>query len=132
MGGWDDVINLHLLFGTASKATPLLLAGLAGAHLFIGQLSLFQEGMTGGRGYMAVAAVIFGRWRPGGVVLACVLFGLAGAFGENLMVMGLTVAGWQVPPEWAQMLPFVVTLAALAGLVGRSVPPAGLGRLPEE
>jgi simple sugar transport system permease protein len=100
-----------------------VLAGLAGAHISTGELSQFLKGMTGGRGYMAVAAVIFGRWRPGGVVLACVLFGLGDALGENLQ--GVTVAGWQVPGEWALVLPFVVTLAALAGLVGRSVPPEG-------
>ena len=106
-----------------------VLAGLAGAHISTSELSLFREGMTNGRGYMALAAVIFGRWRPRGVVLACVLFGLADALGENLQ--GVSLAGWQVPGEWGLMVPFVVTLAALAGLVGRSVPPAGLGRLPE-
>ncbi|MCK4299690.1 MAG: ABC transporter permease [Planctomycetes bacterium] len=106
-----------------------VLAGMAGAHLSISELSQFLEGMSGGRGYMAVAAVIFGRWRPGGVVLACLFFGLAGAVGENLH--GLTVGGWQVPGQWAEMLPFLVTLAVLAGLAGRSVPPAGLGRLAE-
>lgn len=106
-----------------------VLAGMAGAHMSISEVSVFQEGMTNGRGYMAVAAVIFGRWRPGGVVAACVLFGLADALGENLQ--GVTVAGWQVPGDWALVLPFVVTLAALAGVVGRSVPPAGLGKLPE-
>jgi len=106
-----------------------VLAGMAGAHMSISELSMFQGEMTNGRGYMAVAAVIFGRWRPGGVVLACLLFGLADALGENLQLA--TVGGWQVPGDWALVLPFVVTLAALAGLVGRSVPPAGLGRLPE-
>ena len=107
-----------------------VLAGLAGAHLSISELSVFQDKMIGGRGYMAVAAVIFGRWRLRGVVLACLLFGLAVPLGENLQ--GFTLAGWHVPAEWAEILPFVVTLAALAGLAGRSVPPAGLGQLPEE
>jgi ABC-type uncharacterized transport system permease subunit len=104
-----------------------VLAGLAGAHLSTGDLSQFQERMTDGRGYIAVAAVIFGRWRPGGVALACFLFGLADAFGENLQ--GVRLAGWPVSPEWALMVPFLVTLAALAGLVGRSVPPRGLGEM---
>jgi len=106
-----------------------VLAGMAGAHLSICELSVFQDKMIGGRGYMAVAAVIFGRWRLRGVVLACLLFGLAVPLGENLQ--GVSAAGWHVPAEWAELLPFVVTLAALAGLVGKSVPPAGLGQLAE-
>jgi simple sugar transport system permease protein len=104
-----------------------VLAGLAGAHLSTGDLSQFLERMTEGRGYIAVAAVIFGRWRPGGVAAACFLFGLADAFGENLQ--GVELARWHVSPEWALMVPFLVTLAALAGLVGRSVPPRGLGEM---
>jgi len=105
-----------------------VLAGLAGAHISTGDLSQFLEGMTGGRGYIAVAAVIFGRWRPGGVMLACFLFGLADALGENLQ--GVGIARWHISPEWALMVPFLVTVAALAGLVGRSVAPRGLGETP--
>lgn len=101
------------------------LAGAAGAYLSIGFLSSFTHAMTSGRGYVAIAAVIFGKWNPVGAVLAALLFGLFGAIGETLGLSSL------LPCEFFQMLPYLLTLATLAALAGKSRPPAALGVLPE-
>lgn len=106
-----------------------LLAGLAGAHLSIGEGSVFVRFMTGGRGFIALAAMIFGKWHPVGALWASLLFGLAEAVQINLM--GIKVLGITVPPEFISMIPYVVTMLVLAGFVGRSTPPAAVG-LPYE
>lgn len=98
------------------------LAGLAGAYLSIGQLNIFTEGMTNGRGFIALAAVIFGKWNPWGAAAACLLFGFADA-----IQIALQNAGVRIPSEFLLMLPYVLTLIALAGFIGRSRPPAALG-----
>ena len=94
-------------------------AGLAGAWLASEQHS-FTDGMTGGRGYIAIAAMIVGKWSPRGAALACLLFGAAEA-------LQITLQGSRFPPELLQMLPYVVTMLALAGFIGRAVPPRALG-----
>jgi ABC-type uncharacterized transport system permease subunit len=101
-----------------------LLAGLGGAHLSLGDLSQFVERMTAGRGFIALAALIFGKWHPLGVLGACLFFGLAEAVADGLQ-------GWtgQLPSQFFLALPFVLTLVVLAGFVGRSKPPGGLGRI---
>ena len=101
-----------------------LLAGLGGAHLSLGDLSQFVERMTAGRGFIALAALIFGKWHPLGVLGACLFFGLAEAIADGLQ-------GWtgQLPSQFFLALPFVLTLVVLAGFVGRSKPPGGLGRM---
>jgi simple sugar transport system permease protein len=96
-----------------------LFAGLAGAWLASEQHS-FTDGMTGGRGYIAIAAMIVGKWSPVGAALACLLFGAAEA-------LQITLQGSRFPPELLQMLPYVVTMLALAGFIGRAVPPRALG-----
>ena len=100
-------------------------AGAAGAYLSIGLLSSFTSGMTNGRGYIAVAAVIFGKWNAPGVLGASILFGFFAAAGETLGV------GTFLPPEFFQALPYALTILSLAVLAGKSRPPAALGRLPE-
>ena len=99
-----------------------VLAGLAGAYLSIGQLNIFTENMTNGRGYIALAAVIFGKWSPWGAFGACLLFGFADA-----LQISLQNAGVNLPSEFLLMLPYLLTLIALAGFIGRSNPPAAVG-----
>jgi simple sugar transport system permease protein len=99
-----------------------VLAGLGGAYLSIGQLNIFTEGMTNGRGFIALAAVIFGKWNPWGALGACLLFGLADA-----VQISLQNAGVNIPSDFLLMLPYVLTLVALTGFIGRSNPPAAAG-----
>ncbi len=99
-----------------------VLAGLGGAYLSIGQLNIFTEGMTNGRGFIALAAVIFGKWNPWGALGACLLFGFADA-----VQISLQNAGVRIPSDFLLMLPYILTLVALAGFIGRSTPPAADG-----
>lgn len=97
-----------------------LLSGLAGAFLSIGIANIFNDNMTGGRGYIALAAMIFGKWTPWGAFAACVIFGLGDALGASSSALS-------VPLYFLQMAPYVLVLIVLAGLVGRSTPPAADG-----
>jgi simple sugar transport system permease protein len=97
------------------------LAALGGAYLALDQHQ-FTDGMTAGRGFIALAAVIFGRWEPMRVAVACVLF--AGAETLQIQLQGAQV----VPSQFVEMIPYVLTIVALAGVVGRSVAPAALGK----
>ena len=95
------------------------LAGLAGAWLASEQHS-FTDGMTSGRGYIALAAMIVGKWSPIGGAAACLLFGAAEA-------LQITLQGSAFPSELLQMLPYLVTMLALAGFIGRAIPPRSVG-----
>jgi general nucleoside transport system permease protein len=97
------------------------LAGLGGAMLALGQHQ-FTDGMSGGRGYIALAAVIFGRWTPLGAAGAAFFFGLADALQITLQTHDV-----RVPTQIVQMLPYVMTLVVVAGILGRSRPPAADG-----
>ena len=99
-----------------------MLAAAGGAYLSIGFLGSFNENMTAGRGFIALAALIFGNWRPFGAFGAALLFGFSSALAQRL-------------PEYSQSgavlfqaLPYVLTLIAVAGVIGRSIPPAAVGR----
>lgn len=98
-------------------------AGLAGATLVLAQVGTFAEKMTAGRGYVAIAIVVLGRWHPAGVAVAALLFGAATALQYVFQALGLTV-----PYQLFLMLPYVLTLLALAGAVGRMRAPADLGK----
>jgi len=97
------------------------LAGLAGAYLSIAHGSGFIRDMTAGKGYLALAALIFGKWRPWPTLGACLLF--AGADAAQMRLQG--VGG--IPVQAIQVLPYVVTVLLLAGFVGRAVAPRALG-----
>lgn len=101
-------------------------AGLGGAALSISLSSSFSREMTAGRGFMALAALIFGKWRPLPTAAACLLFGFVEA--SQIRLQGVTFWGDQpVPVQWIQILPYVVTMIVLAGFVGQSRPPRALG-----
>ncbi len=102
--------------------TYILLAALGGALVSIGFVHSFNENMTAGRGFIALAAVIFGRWRPWGLLGATFLFGFFSALAQRLPVFSEQAA------TLFQALPYVITLIAVAGVVGRSIPPAAIGR----
>jgi simple sugar transport system permease protein len=99
------------------------LAGLGGASLVLAQVGTFAEKMTAGRGYVAIAIVVLGRWHPGGVALAALLFGAATALQFLFQALGLSV-----PYQFFLMLPYVLTLVALGGAVRRVEAPAGLAK----
>ncbi|MGI8606159.1 MAG: ABC transporter permease [Gaiellaceae bacterium] len=99
-----------------------VLAALGGAFLSIGFVGSFAENMTSGRGYIALAAVIFAKWRPGWAFAACLLFG----FGFAIAIPLQREAG--ISENLISTLPYVLTLVALVGLIGRSIPPAAVGR----
>ncbi len=105
------------------------LAGLGGAVLTVVQLQLFREGITAGRGWIAVALVIFARWRPGLALVGALLFGLADALQFRIQVLSQVERGsGAIPYEFLLMLPYVLTLLALLYRRGRSDAPAALGR----
>jgi ABC-type uncharacterized transport system permease subunit len=98
-----------------------VLAGLGGVYLSVGLVGSFNENMTDGRGYIALAAVIFGSWRPFGALAAALLFGFSSAVAQRLPAFSESLA------VLFQALPYVLVLIVLAGLIGRSRPPAAIG-----
>jgi simple sugar transport system permease protein len=106
--------------------TSGLLAGLGGAFLSIGDLSYFTLDMTAGRGFIALAAVIFGGWTPIGAMLAALLFGAA----QAVQIQAQATAGFPISTDLLIAFPYILTLIAVTGLVRPSNPPAGLGTHP--
>jgi general nucleoside transport system permease protein len=98
-------------------------AGLGGAALVLGQIGLFAPGITGGRGFIVLAALVVGKWNPILVGAACLLFGIGDAFQFRLQTFDTGIP-YQIPI----MIPYILTVAALAGLVGRTVPPKTAGQ----
>jgi simple sugar transport system permease protein len=118
-----DTVGINV-YATRYAAVVLsgMLAAAGGAYLSLGFVNSFGENMTAGRGFIALAALIFGNWRPFGAAAACLLFGFSSALAQRL-------------PEYSQSasvlfqaLPYVLTLIAVAGVIGRSIPPAADGR----
>jgi simple sugar transport system permease protein len=118
-----DTVGISV-YATRYAAVVLsgILAALGGAYLSIGYLGSFSENMSAGRGFIALAALIFGNWRP------------FGAFGAALLFGGSTALSFRLAQPWGnasvlfQALPYVLTLIAVAGVIGRSIPPAAVGR----
>ncbi|MCM3870111.1 MAG: ABC transporter permease [Pyrinomonadaceae bacterium] len=104
-----------------------LLAGIGGAYLSIGQSSLFTRNMTSGRGFIALAALIFGKWRPVQTMLACLLFGLTEAVTIQMQGVVKLPSGEDIPVQFIHMVPYVLTIIVLAGFIGSSRPPKALG-----
>ncbi|MDB4885836.1 MAG: ABC-type transporter, integral rane subunit [Gemmatimonadetes bacterium] len=102
-----------------------MLAGVGGAYLSLDQHQ-FTDGMTAGRGFIALAAVVFGRWDPMRAGLACLLFAAADTFQIQLQ------GSQAIPSQFVEMIPYVLTIIALVGVVGRAVAPAALGRTASE
>ncbi len=103
-----------------------ILCGLAGTYLSIGQSAGFLPNMTAGKGFIALAALIFAKWNPVNAVFACLLFGFLDALAIRLQGVSLPVIG-EVPVEFMQALPYVITVVILAGFVGRAIPPKAVG-----
>ena len=104
-----------------------LLAGIGGAYLSIGQSSLFTRNMTSGRGFIALAALIFGKWRPVQTMLACLLFGFTEAVSIQMQGVVKLPSGEDIPVQFIQMVPYILTIVVLAGFIGSSRPPRALG-----
>ena len=109
-----------------------ILAAVGGAYLSIGQSSLFTRNMTAGRGFIALAALIFGKWRPVPTMLACLLFGFADALTIQMQGVAKLPSGEDVPVQFIQMIPYVVTIVVLAGFIGHSRAPRALGQAYEK
>jgi simple sugar transport system permease protein len=116
--------------GISAKKTQILavlfggaMGGISGATLVIAQAGTFAEGMSAGRGFIAIAIVVLGRWHPLGVAAAALIFGAASALQYLFQAMG-----WSLPYQAFLALPYVLTLLGLAGIAGRAVPPASLAR----
>lgn len=107
---------LSVLFGG-------MLGGIAGGVLVIAQAGSFAEGMSAGRGFIAIAIVVLGRWHPLGVAAAALIFGAASALQYLFQAMG-----WALPYQAFLALPYILTLLGLAGIAGKAVAPASLGK----
>ncbi len=100
------------------------LAALGGSYLALEQHQ-FTDSMTAGRGFIALAAVIFGKWEPRRVAIACLLFAAAETL--QIQLQGLQL----IPSQFVEMIPYVLTIVAVAGVVGRATPPSALGKVSE-
>jgi ABC-type uncharacterized transport system permease subunit len=118
-----DTVGINV-FLTRYAAVTLsgVLASAGGVYLALGFVNSFEPNMTAGRGFIALAALIFGAWRPFGALVACMLFGFSSALASSLQEYSLSVS------TLFEALPYVLTLVAVAGVIGRSVPPAAVGR----
>ncbi|MFP5518892.1 MAG: ABC transporter permease [Bdellovibrionia bacterium] len=118
-------INLKKVRWSAVIASGFF-AATGGASLSLWLASAYSPLMSGGRGFMALAALIFGRWKPVPTLLACLFFGLADAI--QIRLQGVSLAGFEIPVQFIQVLPYVVTIVALAGVLGKSRAPKALGQ----
>lgn len=100
-----------------------LIAGLAGAWFSLETTGTFSDGMTNGKGFIALAAMIFGKWTPLGAFGGALLFGFSDIMGTRFQIIGVPV-----PYQFLQMVPYILTLIVLAGLVGRAFPPKAIGK----
>lgn len=104
-----------------------ILAAAGGAYLSIGQSSLFTRGMTAGRGFIALAALILAKWKPVPVLFACLFFGFTEAVSIQLQGVLKMPSGEDIPVQFIQIIPYVLTIIVLAGFIGLSRAPKALG-----
>jgi len=114
-------INVYLTRYTAVTLSGVL-ASAGGVYLALGFVNSFEPNQTAGRGFIALAALIFGNWRPFGAAIACLLFGFSSALAKSLQEYSLSVS------TLFEALPYVLTIVAVAGVIGRSTPPRAIGR----
>jgi ABC-type uncharacterized transport system permease subunit len=100
-----------------------MVAGIGGAYFSLGEVGRFEDNMTNGKGFVALAALIFGKWTAVGGMLAGLLFGFADALQDKMQILKVGI-----PPEFLQMTPYVLTVIVLAGVIGRAIPPAAVGK----
>jgi simple sugar transport system permease protein len=107
-----------------------MIAGIGGAYFSIGVVGTFEDGMTRGQGFVALAAMIFGNWNPTGGFLAALLFGFADALQVKMQILRpiLPFLNTPIPPEFLQAAPYILTIIVVAGVVGRSMAPAAEGK----
>jgi ABC-type uncharacterized transport system permease subunit len=107
-----------------------LIAGIGGAYFSLGVVGTFEDGMTRGQGFVALAAMIFGNWNPIGGFLAALLFGFADALQVKMQILKpiLPFINQPIPPEFLQMAPYILTIIVVAGVVGRVLAPAAEGK----
>ena len=99
-----------------------VVAGIGGAFFTLGSVGRFDEGMTAGKGFIGLAAMIFGNWTPVGAMGAGLLFGFADALGSKLSLLGSSI-----PPQFMAMAPYLITMIVLAGFIGKGQMPAADG-----
>ena len=102
-----------------------ILVGMGGVYLSVGQTAQFIPNMSAGKGYMALAALIFGKWKPKNAMFACLLFGFLDALAIRLQ--GVTVDGFTIPVQAIEALPYVLTVFLLAGFIGKAIAPKSVG-----
>jgi ABC-type uncharacterized transport system permease subunit len=107
-----------------------LIAGIGGAYFSLGEVGTFEDGMTRGQGFVALAAMIFGNWNPIGAFLAALLFGFANALQVKMQIIQpvLPFVDQPIPHQFLQMAPYILTIIVVAGVVGRARPPAEEGK----
>lgn len=122
-GNSTDALKILSLSRAKLQYTGVVLSGVfasMGGCFLVSEVNRFTKGIIGGRGFVALAAVIFGNWRPVYGVLACLLFG----FADSLEL----IQHWNIPDQLIKSMPYILTMVILAGLVGKSRPPAALGK----
>lgn len=103
-----------------------VLAGLAGVYLSVAVTAQFLPNMSAGKGYMALAALIFGKWRPRGALLACLMFGVLQAIADRSQ--GAMIGAFEIPVQFIEALPYILTVVLLGGFIGTAVAPKAVGK----
>ncbi len=126
-----DTVGIHVnRMRYISVIVGGLIAGIGGAYFSLGEVGSFEDNMTRGQGFVALAAMIFGKWNPVGGFLAALLFGFADALQVKMQILKppLPFLNVPIPPEFLQMTPYILTIIVLAGVIGRAIPPAAGGK----
>ena len=120
-----DTLGINVYRGALHQrhASAAWWPGFGGAWFTLGSVGRFDEGMTGGRGFIGLAAMIFGRWHPVGALLAALVFGFADSLQQKLAILQTPI-----PSEFLAMAPYIATIVLVAGLIGRARAPAADGK----